>query len=55
MSVRWRVQCSLCGQRGSTTQNTDGEKPKHRGAMTGKCPKNPGGGNFGHKPIWIRD
>lgn len=55
MVITWTVKCALCGQRGSTTSTTnDIEQPRHNPKMSGRCPKNPTGGNFGHSPIWVR-
>lgn len=54
MSVKWKPQCILCGSMGSsTTTTTDGGYPRHNPTMSGRCPKNPTRGNFGHNPRWV--
>lgn len=54
MSVKWKPQCTLCGSIGRSSTNTDGGYPGHNPTMSGRCPKNPTGGNFGHKPRWVK-
>ena len=56
MKITWRVWCTLCEEWGHVTSDTtNGQPPKHKGAMPGACPANPSGGNFGHRPIWKED
>jgi len=54
MSVKWKPKCTLCGSIGCSSTHTDGNYPGHDPKMSGRCPKNPTGGNFGHKPRWVK-
>lgn len=55
MSVKWKPKCTLCGSMGCLSTNTNGNYPGHSPTMSGRCPKNPTGGNFGHKPRWVKN
>ena len=54
MSVKWKPKCTLCGSIECSSTHTDGNYPGHDPKMSGRCPKNPTGGNFGHKPRWVK-
>lgn len=49
MVTTWTVKCELCGKRRSVFSTTDDVlELRYNPAMTGKCQRNPNGGNLGH-------